>query len=96
MPSGERQENPGAHRHAHARHEDPFHTHRFPVTVYVLEGSFTLEMEGRDPMTVSAGKSWVEPPGVRMIGHNGGDGPVKVIIFYVSDPDTPFLDAVQQ
>ena len=24
-----------------------FHTHRFPVTVYVLEGVFTMEMEGR-------------------------------------------------
>lgn len=27
----------------------PFHTHRFPVTVYVLEGTFTLEMEGPRP-----------------------------------------------
>lgn len=24
-----------------------FHTHRRPVTVYVLAGAFTLEMEGR-------------------------------------------------
>ena len=23
-----------------------YHTHRFPVTVYVLEGAFTLELEG--------------------------------------------------
>jgi hypothetical protein len=27
-----------------------FHTHRFPVTVYILEGAFTLEMEGREPV----------------------------------------------
>ena len=26
------------------------HTHRFPVTVYVLEGAFTLELEGRPPL----------------------------------------------
>ena len=26
------------------------HTHRFPVTVYVLEGAFTLELEGRPPV----------------------------------------------
>jgi quercetin dioxygenase-like cupin family protein len=27
-----------------------FHTHRFPVTVFMLEGTFTLEMEGRPPV----------------------------------------------
>ena len=31
-----------------------FHTHRFPVIVYVLEGAFTLELEGRAPITVKA------------------------------------------
>ena len=95
MPTGVRQEirvltatlDPGM--------KTPFHTHRFPVTVYVLEGTFTLEMEGREPMTISGGESWVEPPGVKMIGHNGGTAPMKVVIFYVSDPDTPFLDPAQ-
>src|SRR5205085_3297579 len=33
-----------------------FHTHRSPVTVYVLEGEFTLELEGRPPVTVRAGQ----------------------------------------
>src|SRR5262245_24372053 len=35
------------------------HTHRFPVTVYVLEGAFTIEREGRQPKTVSAGHAFV-------------------------------------
>ena len=26
-----------------------FHSHRFPVAVYILEGAFTLELEGRGP-----------------------------------------------
>src|SRR5436190_24192149 len=48
-----------------------FHTHRFPVTVYVLEGAFTLEMEGRrEPVTVKAGQPMVMPPHVKMTGHN--------------------------
>jgi quercetin dioxygenase-like cupin family protein len=70
----------------------PFHTHRFPVTTYVIEGAFTLEMEGKDPVTVKAGEAVVEPPNTKVTGHNRGTTPIKVVIFYVSDPDTPFLD----
>jgi quercetin dioxygenase-like cupin family protein len=72
-----------------------FHTHRFPVTVYILEGAFTLEMEGRSPVTVKAGEAMVEPPNVKMTGYNrSSTEPMRVVIFYVSDPDTPFLDPI--
>lgn len=72
-----------------------FHTHRSPVTVYVLEGSFTLELEGRPPVVVEAGKAYVEPPNVKMTGYNkSATQPLRVVIFYVSDRDTPFLDVV--
>lgn len=70
-----------------------FHTHRSPVTVYVLEGQFTLEMEGRVPVVLGAGQAYVEPPNVRMTGYNrSATAPLRVVIFYVSDPATPFLD----
>jgi quercetin dioxygenase-like cupin family protein len=72
----------------------PFHTHAFPVTVYILEGEFTLEMEGRAPVTLKAGQAMVEPPQVRMTGYNRSAEPLRVVIFYVSDPDAPFLDVV--
>ena len=68
------------------------HTHRFPVTVYVLEGAFTLELEGRPPLTVKAGEAMVEPPNVAMTGYNRSTETTKVVIFYVSTNDTPFLD----
>lgn len=72
-----------------------FHTHRFPVTVYMLEGAFTLEMEGREPVTVRAGQSMVEPPNVRMTGYNrSATETIRLVIFYVADPGTPFLDVV--
>jgi quercetin dioxygenase-like cupin family protein len=72
-----------------------FHTHRSPVTVYVLEGQFTLELEGRAPQVVSAGQAYVEPPHVKMTGYNkSATQPLRVLIFYVSDPGTPFLDAI--
>ena len=73
----------------------PFHTHRFPVTVYILEGVFTLEMQGRLPQKVSAGQVMIEPPNVPMVGYNRSTTEAaKIVIFYVSDPDTPFLDLV--
>ena len=69
------------------------HTHRFPVTVYVLEGTFTLELKGQTPITVKAGEALVEPPHVEMTGYNlSATEPTRVVIFYVSTPDTPFLD----
>jgi quercetin dioxygenase-like cupin family protein len=69
------------------------HTHRFPVTVYVLEGTFTLELKGQVPIVVKAGEAMVEPPNVEMTGYNRSTSELtKVVIFYVSTPDTPFLD----
>lgn len=73
-----------------------FHTHRFPVTVYVLEGVFTMEMGGREPITVKAGQAGIMPPHVNMTGHNrSGSDTLRLVAFYVSDPDTPFLDPIQ-
>jgi quercetin dioxygenase-like cupin family protein len=69
------------------------HTHRFPVTVYVLEGAFTLELKGQAPIVVKAGEALVEPPNVEMTGYNRSTSETtKVVIFYVSTPNTPFLD----
>jgi hypothetical protein len=59
----------------------------------VSEGTFTLEMDGRSPVTVKAGQAMVQPPHVPMTSYNrSGTEPVRVVIFYVSDPDTPFFD----
>jgi quercetin dioxygenase-like cupin family protein len=70
-----------------------FHTHRSPVTVYILEGAFTLELEGRPPVVVKAGQAFVEPPNIKMTGYNrSSTEPLRLVIFYVSEPDTPFLD----
>jgi quercetin dioxygenase-like cupin family protein len=72
-----------------------FHTHRFPVTVYVIAGAFTLDLEGLPTVVVRAGEAFVEPPNVRMTGYNrSASDELKVVIFYVGDPNTPFLDVV--
>lgn len=96
MPKGERQEVRVLTANIRPGDKTVFHTHRFPVTVYILEGAFTLEMEGREPVTVKAGQAMVEPSHVKMTGYNrSSTEPLRVVIFYVSDPDTPFLDPTQ-
>ena len=68
MPKGERQQVRVLTASFQPRDRTMFHTHRFPVTVYVLEGVFTLEMEGREPITVKAGQAATMPPHVKMTG----------------------------
>jgi quercetin dioxygenase-like cupin family protein len=93
LPRGDQQEVRVLTARLEPGDKTPFHTHRFPVTVYVLEGTFTLEMDGREAVTVRAGQAMVEPPNVKMTGYNRSTSePMRVLIFYVSDPDTPFLD----
>lgn len=96
MPKGERQEIRVLTASFKPGDKTVFHTHRFPVTVYVLEGEFTLEMDGHPTIAVKAGQAIVEPPHVKMTGYNRSTkDPLRVLIFYTSDPDTPFLDPAQ-
>ena len=96
MPRGETQEVRVLTASFKPGDKTVFHTHRFPVTVYILEGAFTLELEGREPVTVKAGQAMVDPPNVKMTGYNRRNTePLRVMIFYVSDPDAPFLDPVK-
>jgi quercetin dioxygenase-like cupin family protein len=95
MPRGERQEVQVLTASFRPGDRTVFHTHRHPVTVHVLEGAFTLEMEGREPVTVRQGEVLVEPPGVRMTGYNRAERPLRVLIIYVSEPGEPFLDLIR-
>jgi quercetin dioxygenase-like cupin family protein len=61
------------------------------VAVNVTEGTFTLEMEGRDPVVLKAGRGMLEPINVAMRATNHGSEVVKVVIFQVSDPTAPFM-----
>lgn len=71
----------------------PHHSHRFPVTVYVTAGAFTLELEGRAPVTIRAGEALVEPAHVKMTGRNLDEKvPAEMALFYVCEPDAPFAD----
>jgi len=95
MPQSERQEVQVLTATIAPGQSTVFHTHRFPVTVYMLEGAFTLEMEGRERVTVRAGQSMVEPPNIRMTGFNrSATETIRLVIFYVAEPGTPFLHPI--
>jgi quercetin dioxygenase-like cupin family protein len=95
MPRGEKQEVRVLTASFKPGDRTGFHPHRSPVTVYILEGAFTREMEGRAPVTVKAGQAFVEPPNVKMTGYNRSTtDPIRLVIFYVGEPDTPFLDPI--
>lgn len=74
----------------------PYHSHRHPVTVYMLEGVFTLALDGRDPVDIAAGQVFVEPAGVDMTGSNKSAAPARMALFYVCELDAPFADAVEK
>jgi len=97
MPRGEKQEVRVLTASFKPRDKTMFHTHRFPVTVYVLEGAFTLEMEGREPITVKTGQAIVMPSHVKMTGYNRSNAdPLRLVLFNVGDPGTPYLEPVHQ
>jgi hypothetical protein len=44
-----------------------------------------------------AGQALAEPPGVKMTGYNrSATEPLRAVIFYASDQDTPFLDLIHE
>jgi quercetin dioxygenase-like cupin family protein len=97
MPKAEKQEVRVLTANFKPRDKTLFHTHRFPVTVYVLEGVFTLEMEGSAPVTVKTGQAIVMPSHVKMTGYNrSSTDPLRLVLFNVSDPGTPYLEPVHR
>jgi quercetin dioxygenase-like cupin family protein len=97
MPSAEKQEVRVILATLAPGDETPYHSHRFPVTVYVTEGVFRLELDGREPIDIRAGEVFVEPPHVKMTGRNPDrTQTAQTLLFFVCDPDTPFADPAER
>jgi quercetin dioxygenase-like cupin family protein len=69
----------------------PWHTHLAPVAVYVVSGTFTLEIDGGQSKALSAGEGLLEPINVKVRAANHGNEPAEVVIFQVSEAQDPFL-----
>ena len=64
------------------------HTHPGPESGYLLEGEFTLLVEGQPPLVVKAGDSYKVPPGAIHDARSGDKG-AKVIATYVVEKGKP-------
>jgi len=64
------------------------HTHPGPESGYVLDGDFTLLIEGQAPLTLKAGDSYKVPSGAVHDARSGDKG-AKVIATYVVEKGKP-------
>ncbi len=68
------------------------HFHPGPVYVYVVEGAFTIETEGGETQTISAGGLYKEPLGRTMRARNLTTNDwVKIVVFQVGDEGKPMM-----
>ena len=66
------------------------HTHPGEEISYVIEGELEVEVEGKPPVKVKAGESFIIPNGAKHNAHNRGAAPVKLVGVYLVEKDKPF------
>ncbi len=71
------------------------HTHPAEVFGYVVEGTITLEVEGRPPATLKAGESIFIEAGKVHEGINRSDAPVKLVAVFVTEKGKPMTTQAQ-
>ena len=68
------------------------HYHTGPVFVYVLNGAFTVNEQGRKGQTFKAGELYREPIGTPMQAHNfSASEPLKVLLIQVGRKGEPLM-----
>src|SRR3954469_23825023 len=65
------------------------HTHPGEEIGYVLEGTFLIEQEGKAPVTLKTGGSFLIPAGKIHNATNTGTGPGKILATYIVDKGKP-------
>ena len=66
-----------------------WNTHPTPVIVYVMEGTLTVEIRGKDLIVTKAGEAYLEPINTVMRATNKGQTPLKFVAVQVSPPEIP-------
>ena len=67
----------------------PRHTHPGEEFVYVLEGTATFDMAGRQPLVIKPGDAFVIPPHTPHVATNTGKVPVKLLSTYIIPKGQP-------
>lgn len=76
---------------------DPVHRHNAYAFIYVLEGSVVMAVNGRQPVTLTAGQTFYEgPKDIHTIGRNASKtAPAKLLVVLLKDKDAPVLIPVK-
>ncbi|MGZ3607418.1 MAG: cupin domain-containing protein [Syntrophales bacterium] len=69
--------------------ETGWHTHPVPVYAYIISGSLTIEVEGKNTSVFQAGDAIIEVVNTRHCGKNTGTVPVKLVVFYTGAENLP-------
>ena len=68
------------------------HYHSGPTYVYILDGTFTVEEEGKPAQTFEAGELYQEPVGNPMVAFNrSADGPMELLVIQVQNEGEPLM-----
>ena len=73
----------------------PRHRHPGEEIIYVLEGTFEYEVEGKPPMTLKAGDVLFIPAGTIHAAKNVGSGNAAELATYVLEKGKPPLELVK-
>ena len=71
-----------------------WHTHPGEESGYILEGSFLFEMDGKPPVTLTAGQTFFVPPGTPHNATNSGAGKTRVLATYTVEKGKPLATPV--
>jgi quercetin dioxygenase-like cupin family protein len=73
----------------------PRHRHPGEEIIYVLEGTFEYEVEGKPPMTLKAGDVLFIPAGTIHAAKNVGSGNAAELATYIVEKGKPLVELVQ-
>ena len=71
------------------------HRHPGEEVAYVLEGTLEYQLEGRQPVTLTAGQSLFIPAGVAHAAKNVGSGKASELATYIVTKGAPLLEPVK-
>jgi quercetin dioxygenase-like cupin family protein len=70
------------------------HTHAGEEIGYVLEGTVIVEIDGKLPLTLGPGKTFIIPAGTVHNARNPGNGIAKVLATYIVEKGKPLATPV--
>ena len=71
------------------------HTHPGEEVAYIVEGTISLEIQGKPAVTKKAGEGFIIPPGTIHNAKNTSSAPAKVLATYIIEKGKPPATPVQ-